>query len=248
MNRIDHVLIRTTNLKKAISDFQEMGFTVCLGAKAHKAYNAMIYFEDESFIELVDVSRFPYIMQLLAKTHFMDFISGFFNRICSYSVSSENILDFACYSDNIIATHKKLKNEFKVSRIFSLKRHNEQLQTIHWRLFSPQNLNLPFIMSGYHPYKYVSKTVLLHTNQTKGIKRIDVGFSENENQIEVNLLKMFSPNQVLVEPNQIRVILRQSEIRYQKAHKNAVSRITLSNTIVSNKIQTLFAQYSLTID
>ena len=53
----DHAVIYVPNLKRAISQFTALGFTVKLGGEHTHTHNALIIFNDRSYIELLALKQ-----------------------------------------------------------------------------------------------------------------------------------------------------------------------------------------------
>lgn len=247
MTRLDHILIRVANLEDVIADFKAMGFVVDYGTKPKKAYNAMVFFEDETFIELVDTSKIPVFVRFFAKIGILSFINPFYNRIGTYSVSSAVFLDFACYSDAILNDFYRIRKNFSVSKILSLNRVNTLGEKLSWQLFAPKSLKLPFIMSDYFPYKYVDKALTQHFNNTKGIAEIEIEFSENIEIQQKILADFYGIHEFQIQTDSIQFVLNNLKISYKKGEFDRITGIKLHKTYQNYYLPRLFTKYGLRI-
>lgn len=173
MNKIDHILIHVKNLEKAIAEFQELGFCVHKGNNKKNCHHAMIYFKDGSFLELIDQNKFPSIFKFLAKKGILNCFGILFRRFTHYSLSKEQFLDFAIFTENIDALYRTSNNK-SVSKLMCMKRKNHLNNLIQWKLFAFRDLNLPFVISEYTPTRLPQKNADQHNNEVLGISQIDV--------------------------------------------------------------------------
>ncbi len=145
---LDHILINVNNLANAVSDFENLGFNVYYGTRKKNCHHAMIYFQDGSFLELVDQTKFPKLITFLAKKGVLEQFGILFKRFTHYCISNESFLDFAIKPDEIHSFHQQSRNK---SKLMKMKRKNHLNKTIRWKLFAFNSLDLPFVMSDYWP-------------------------------------------------------------------------------------------------
>ena len=151
-----------------------MGFKVELGSK-NKPHNALIYFSEGPYIELLNKAPVPFyinlILRLLGKgkvakrfKHWKNVKEGFFG-LCleNYEV------DFNKEEDILIKNGQKYFIT-KSSRIDPLNR------ILKWNLLFPYELKLPFLMTQFNvdpkPKSFI------HPNGVKNIKCISFGTDE----------------------------------------------------------------------
>lgn len=169
MMRLDHILIRVEDLEKALADFREMGFNVYPGNAGKKCHHAMIYFPDDSFIELVDPSKFPASLTFLSKTGILNLFGPFFKRITHYVNSGEQLLDYSVHTTAIEEFYKRIKPNNKKLKLHHLKRTNHLGVKVEWKLVVSDSIELPFIMSDYSPDKLPVEEAVTHPNGITGI-------------------------------------------------------------------------------
>ncbi|QKX05495.1 hypothetical protein HN014_11395 [Aquimarina sp. TRL1] len=224
MERLDHVLIRVDNLETGIGDFRKEGFTVYPG---EKGYNAMIYFKDHSFIELVAPSRFPGIYTLLARIGFFSLLGTAFRRIGTYAVWKERFLDYSVYSSAIEKQHTDVQN--RSSKLLKMNKKNKNGDTIYWRLFAPKERSFPFVMSDYSPYKYPDKTAHTHDNGVEGIEELVISVNENLKSYLERLSTFFNIRlSDFIEGAEMHsLVTSNTRITYVIGNKNKIVRLVL---------------------
>ncbi len=169
---IDHILVSVPALGLAVDDFTRAGFRVYYGTAQDKAYNAMVYFEDGTFIELVDTSAFPRILSLLHQVGITRLFGAMATRAGHYACNKKRILDIALHAPDIQAEHSRLKQCMRVSKIHALKRLDMNATRLSWQLFAPKDIDLPFVMSVYHPARLPEAHACKHANGIRGIYQI----------------------------------------------------------------------------
>lgn len=169
---IDHVLVSVPALQAAIDDFTRAGFKVYPGTVKGRAYNAMVYLADGTFIELVDVSTFPRILSWLHKHNITRLFGAMGRRVGAYATSQKRILDLALYAPDIHAAHLSIKQSVPVSGLYPFKRVAANGVRLSWQLFAPYDVNVPFVMSDYAPARLPDAAACVHANGIQGIARV----------------------------------------------------------------------------
>jgi len=243
MNRLDHILIRVDNLEKSVKDFRNAGFSVYLGTSHKDAHNAMVYFKDDSFIELVDSSKFPRMLVFLAKTRIINLLGSFYKRIGRYTLSKDTFLDYAIYSRNIEKQHDRAQN--KVSRLHHLSRVDCFGQVLKWKLFVFKETYFPFVMSDYLPYKYPEMDADKHRNKVSGICQLNIETSSDLLKLQEHLLDVFQLPQknIVLRDNTLEIITQNTSIKYIKGKTNKIIGIKLDHLTPS--IESILSEYKL---
>ena len=174
-----HVLIKVSDLKKAVADFEQLGFTVTMGGLPDKAHNALIYLNDGSFIELYSVplgsfeKGVNYLLKLMKN---LGNISA--SRYLNYLSSSEGMNDYALDNTEQINFEELIKNlkevDLPMSKPLNKKRKDSQNVTRKWQLSFPKDSRLPFFMGKYSPEIIVSAEQKTHHNNVTGIHEIKI--------------------------------------------------------------------------
>lgn len=169
----DHILIRVDDLAHAVKEFESCGFNVHYGNAKKNCHHAMIYFQDGTFLELVDPSKFPGLYRFLAKSGFLGRLGTLFQRFALYALSPNRLMDFAVLVPEIEKFHGH-KRALKPTKLLKMKRKNHAGQTLRWELFAFKPLSLPFAMSAYTPIRLPEPHADQHTNGVLGIQQMQV--------------------------------------------------------------------------
>ena len=93
--KLSHILYKTNNLPEAVKQFEEDGFKVEYGSK-HNPKNALIYFSDGPYIEILEkapISNFMMlVLRLIGKTYLV-------NRFKSWKNAEEGYLSLIHISE-----------------------------------------------------------------------------------------------------------------------------------------------------
>jgi hypothetical protein len=165
---LSHVLYKVSNLNKSVNEFIKKGFHVEFGSK-NRPHNALIYFSDGPYIELIKappVSKFSkMLLKLIGKQKLVDRFNNWENSKPGYF---EICLE--TYSNNF-------KNEIKILNrcdqkyfITSSKRLDPKNRLLKWKLLFPMEVNLPFFMTYFNidpkPKNFI------HPNGISKIKKV----------------------------------------------------------------------------
>jgi hypothetical protein len=173
--KLSHVLYKVSNLEDSVIEFQNRGFKVEFGSK-NKPHNALIYFSEGPYIELLNKAPVPFythlILRLLGKgkvaerfKHWKSVKEGFFG-LCL-----ENHKTNFDKEQNILI--KNGQNYF----ITNSNRTDPANRILKWKLLFPYELKLPFLMTRFNidpkPKNFI------HPNGVKKIKCISFGTDQN---------------------------------------------------------------------
>lgn len=237
---IDHVLIRVENLQDAISDFEGIGFKVYYGNNKKSCHHAMIYFQDGSFLELIDQTKFPKFFKFLARKGMLALFGILFKRFAHYCISKERFLDFAILSENIVQFHQKSKNK---SKLLNMTRKNHLGQVVKWKLFSFDKLNLPFVMSEYKPNRFPEEIAFMHQNDILSIKEIEIGVKNSKKYVREFAgyfkINVSSPN--TIETGNSKIVIKESELCNIKS-------LTLLSSKIDSRAKTKLEQYNIKLE
>lgn len=229
MKRIDHIIIKAENFDEAIQDFTDAGFKVYYGSKKEKAYNALIYLQDHSFIELLKTQVVPPLARLLTKWGVFRVISPIFHRLGNFYFKKGPILDYPVYSANIKAFHERVKKSSSNLKE-DARRKKPDGTVVTWKCFMPKKLHLPFVMSDYHPQKMSENETDTHPNGITGIKNIDIRFNENTALFkgEIQDFYQISKSNIKDTDHGFSVTTDNAIINYIESDDHSISLLTLS--------------------
>ena len=149
----DHAVIYVPNLDQAIEEFTAMGFNVELGGEHAHTHNALIIFNDLSYIELLSLkpSWYRRLLAIAAKVGLIDLFaqgkSDISWRIMRWIGNNYGPIDWALRTDNIEAILARLKASnipLLDSQIYSRTRMDGEL--VKWCMGSAKNTDLPFLI------------------------------------------------------------------------------------------------------
>lgn len=176
--QIGHILIKVDNLKEAVEDYEALGFRVTYGSVPGKSTNAMVYFEDGSFLELFSTNfgqPVNSIMGFMVKCmHALKNIYA--GRMNKYILPGEGFRDYALDS----AEGKEFRSNLGMLEnqglsIFGpkhMKRKNAEGILLQWSLcYTPQE-HLPFFMSPYSPSEAMTTLKTNHLNGVSGLAEL----------------------------------------------------------------------------
>lgn len=169
--KLSHVILKVDNLHQAVREHTEKGFVVEYG-RSKDPINAMIYFSEGPFIELLDGSRMPAaaksLMRFLGKEILID-------RVQRLDDCAPGYCDLALEN-----YEKDLNREKEFIKKYGIKcsgMPNRRVDThgrdLRFRLLVPEVLALPFMMTYFSidpkPANFV------HPNGIRTISRIVYG-------------------------------------------------------------------------
>ena len=173
--KVSHVLYKVNDLQRAVVKFQNMGFKVEFGSK-HKPHNALIYFSEGPYIELLSRAPVSWPINLILKfsgkgkvvkrfNHWRNVKEGFFG-LCleNYRINFNQ-------EKAILSKHNQEYFITKSSRIDPLNR------TLKWNLLFPYELKLPFLMTYFNTNPKPKN--FIHPNGIKKIKSISFGTDDS---------------------------------------------------------------------
>jgi len=189
----DHAVIVVPELEQAISNFEALGFSVQRGGSSKPAHNALIYFSDGTYIELITLISRP--ARLLFRLLYITGLLGLAARH-KPTIRSRFILWFGgptglrdwcvrCSSlDNAIEHFRHQGIETFDGKYFSRKKPNGDLA--EWRLAGPANKYMPFLIEDISPtqIRVPYKNTSDHENGATGIAAIILRRTTGERVIQ----------------------------------------------------------------
>ncbi|MEM1321583.1 MAG: VOC family protein [Bacteroidota bacterium] len=240
MNRIDHILLKTDDLHKAVQDFEAAGFKVFYGSPKERAHNALVYLQDHSFIELLRTTVIPSYGRALAKWGILKLISPMFHRFAYYYFNEGPIVDFAIYSTQIADFHQRVRKESS-SLATNFKREKPNGTTVRWKLFTPKNEDFPFVMSDYTPEKMSSDETNIHPNGITGIQRLEIDVGGDIDQFRGALQQYYGVGEERLKRTEegFEVRTENATLVYRRADTYKIRQLVLSpsNKMVEERLR-----------
>lgn len=173
--RSSHILCKVHDLTSAVKRWENAGFTVQLGNAPEKAINALIWFEDGPFIELIDVkgaqppASFRAIMKVISP-------NGMIRRFENWQAAPEGWCEFALETHDLDVGPdvKRLRKQgMKIFGPVKNKRTPPNTKVmITTQTAFPHETALPILMGAYHPDRRPTRTV--HANGATSVSNVTV--------------------------------------------------------------------------
>lgn len=180
--RAGHLIYKVENLDKSVKEWRDKGFVVEYG-RAKNPYNAIIYFSNGPYIELLAATVMPKFFKVLL--NHMGY-KGVVKRFDSWDYGAERWCGFCIEKE-----HGDLKEEinslgkYKERGFYmkNAKRKDTYGNELKFKCFFPAELSLPFLMSYFnidpkprnfvHPngYERVAKITFATTAESSKIIR-----------------------------------------------------------------------------
>lgn len=165
--KVSHILYKVDDLQKAVQDFRNQGFTVEYGKKKNP-YNALIYFEEGPYIELIYDMNMPILIQRLLRFFGQ---SQFVESIMSQKKEDEGYIRLAFEAE--LNEFKSLRKKYKQweyrSIVVPVKRKDYHQYLLKCKCIFPYDSKLPFVKSPFETTRIFSPN---HKNNIKCIKHI----------------------------------------------------------------------------
>lgn len=194
-HKIDHVVIAVRDLEAASAAYKKLGFHIQAGGTNGPTENALIVFEDGSYIELISLiggldrlivralksSGLLRLLSIVRPKQRYRFLEWFTHegRICDWCIEPTNML--------------KLKLDFdargtRMSEMVEYTRLRNDGVEVNWFLVAPFNVRSPFFIHDVSPrttrVPYVASGS--HPNGARGIHALTCGEFEILNQTGAN--------------------------------------------------------------
>ncbi len=187
--RAGHIIFGVDNLEEAVKKWRDRGFSVEYGTKSKKD-NALIYFSEGPYIELLNVKAIPgslkWIFKLFGAKPFIDRM----NYLADSSMLNKDVAGLCIEKDagNLLDEIEFLKKR-DVTGFYmkKCKRNDPKGNKLTWKLFFPKTLRLPFLMTYFDNHDPKPKN-FVHPNGAVSVKRIKLVTTENSIKILKDLV------------------------------------------------------------
>lgn len=166
IDKLDYVLIKVSDLEKAIADFKKAGFKVYPGEQKDY-YNAMVYFSDDSFIELVDENVLPSFLKNGIIASFSPLLPIEYRKAILWAGLDHPFIDYAVHSSDLAELRNKALGDTT-----TMTRTDSKGTLLEWQIISSKDPYLPFVISDYTPHKLPETNAVTHTNGVQGISSL----------------------------------------------------------------------------
>lgn len=195
--KVGHILYKVNNLDEAVARFKQDGFTVEYGKKKNP-YNALIYFSEGPYLELIGNMKLPWIVNFFLKQFGK---RKLVERINSWHYSEEGLIGLCI--ENYYSDLEKEKKIFKNNGQQFFEKRSKRLDVknrpLKFKVLFPDEIQIPFLMTCFNidpkPKNYT------HPNGIKAISNISFGTKEElipmiQELCDDKILKLFIGNGV----------------------------------------------------
>ena len=166
--KVSHVLFKTNDLKKTFKEFEKSGFKVEYGSKK-KPHNALIYFSEGPYIEILEKAPVSSFMKLILRLIGKGYLA---ERFTSWENAQEGFFEI-CLENNTTNFKKEEKILAKFEEgyfITNSKRIDASNRVLKWKLLFPRQIKIPFLMT---PFNIDPKPKnFIHPNKIKRIQQV----------------------------------------------------------------------------
>ncbi len=176
--RASHIIYGVDDLQKAVKEWRDKGFYVEYGQDTKDA-NALIYFSKGPFIELLNAK---YVSNFTKKMLTLFGWKPLIDRMSNTKIMNKNIGAFCIEKDagNLDEEIEWLEKKYNEKGFYwkKVKRNDTKGNKLRWKLFFPNNLGLPFLMSYYENADPKPKN-FVHPNGAVEIKELTLVTDKN---------------------------------------------------------------------
>lgn len=187
---LDHVVITVSNLKKTVEQFKSLGFHVEYGGQNGPTHNALIFFKDGKYIELISL-RSTFIKAVLKTLLLIKNLS--FNKRKPVELSTRflnwfqedfGLCDWCLRCENIHDTVAALKKPGHVmTNIEEFERVRPDGMVAKWMLSGAEPRSLPFLIQDISPPD-IRVPYVENCNHDNGVIGIS-GLTVNQQHLDV---------------------------------------------------------------
>ena len=166
--KVSHVLFKTNDLKKTFKEFEKSGFKVEYGSKK-KPHNALIYFSEGPYIEILEKAPVSSFMKLILRLIGKGYLA---ERFTSWENAQEGFFEICLENNtsNFRAEKKLLKQLGEKYFVTQSKRIDPMNRILKWKLLFPRQIKIPFLMT---PFNIDPKPKnFIHPNKIKRIQQV----------------------------------------------------------------------------
>ena len=146
--KVSHVLFKTNDLKKTFKEFEKSGFKVEYGSKK-KPHNALIYFSEGPYIEILEKAPVSSFMKLILRLIGKGYLA---ERFTSWENAQEGFFEICLENNtsNFRAEKKLLKQLGEKYFVTQSKRIDPMNRILKWKLLFPRQIKIPFLMTPFN--------------------------------------------------------------------------------------------------
>ena len=173
--RLGHVIYKVDDLQQAVAKYTAKGFSVEYG-KAKSPYNALIYFSEGPYFELLGSTGMPQFVKTLFRLFGKH---AFIDRLDAWDRAGEGFIGLALENDRLdIDQEQRILDQAKLTYLKGRSgRTDPKGRKLRFRGIFPDDIQVPVLMSSFNvnvrpPAGYV------HPNGAKRITSVAFGTRE----------------------------------------------------------------------
>lgn len=169
--KVGHIIYKVNDLQKAVEDYRAEGFTVEYGTKKDP-YNALIYFSEGPYLELLHRSGMPRFVKLALRVIGKGYLA---DRMNAWDASEEGLLAVCLEGDkqNIATEMSILKQAGQRFFKTTATRHDTHDRALIYTCVFPEEMKLPFLMSAFSTNPRPKN--FTHANGVRRIRHVQLG-------------------------------------------------------------------------
>lgn len=173
--KLGHVIYKVGDLDAAVKAYTAKGFNVEYG-RAKKPYNALIYFAQGPYLELLGSTGMPKFVKRLIRLFGKH---AFIDRLDAWDGALEGLIGLALENDRLdIDLEQKILDEAGLSYLKGRSgRTDPQGRKLRFRGIFPDDMQLPILCSAFNVNVRPPKG-FVHPNGVKRIKHVAFGTRE----------------------------------------------------------------------
>lgn len=145
--KLSHLILKVERLDQAVRDYRKEGFAVEYG-RAKNPINALVYFSEGPYIELLDGSRMPNAAKTLMRLLGKGALVNRFERLDSCAPGYCE-LALESYGSNLAEERALLRKHGIKSCEAPARRVDVHGRDLRFRIASPTALDIPFLMTYF---------------------------------------------------------------------------------------------------
>lgn len=197
--RSSHIICKVNDLAQAVSDYEGLGFAVQRGDAPNKAINAMIWFEQGPFIELLLAKRAG-PPNVVVRAHSALMPNGYLKRLDNWCNQPEGWCDIVLetHETDVQPVVKRLRAQgMKIAGPFTRDRTPPDTSVIiRSQTAFPHNARMPLLMGVYRPNPRPEQ--ITHPNGATGVAKIAAGVEDRHRADWAKVLDQDDPWMELV--------------------------------------------------
>ncbi|MEM7135310.1 MAG: VOC family protein [Myxococcota bacterium] len=183
MIAFDHAVIIVSSLRQAVRQFEELGFRVTLGGRTGPVHNALVIFQDGTYLELTTTrhAAMRAAFRALSSVGLLHRIArardDMLGRFLPWLGAAAGPVDWCIRVDDLASAMQELRHSgMDVIEPQAFERTRPDGQVARWWLGGPRDARLPFFIEDQTPVEVRVPNVegAFHPNGAAGIRTLEL--------------------------------------------------------------------------